>query len=157
MVRWQVNGDLPMQKVQLPSSPHHGKLSHATAPQQPLHQLQSKVKPPIAVAIQLTVHFSLTLCFAAAASSRLTRAMEPQNTQKQQAYMVIVFLALPPDQIPLITRHLCWVLAMKAFMSICHHQTLSLPFTFPTTSPQIRVSNLQFVASSEYQYCFFGI
>eukprot|EP00956_Cyclotella_meneghiniana_P039185 scaffold167175_cov42-Cyclotella_meneghiniana.AAC.6 len=39
-----------------------------------------------------------------------------------------------PDQISLITRPLCRVLAMKAFMPICHHH-LSLPFAFPTTSP----------------------
>ena len=72
--------------------------------------------------------------------------------------MVIVFLPLPLDQMPLITRHLCWVLDMKAFMSICHHQTLSLPFTFPTTSlPRFVWSNLQFVASSESSYCFFSI
>ena len=63
------DGDLQMQKLLLPLALHHGKLSHAAAPQQPLHQLQSKVKLPVAAAIQLAVHFSLTLCFAAAASS----------------------------------------------------------------------------------------
>jgi len=52
-----------MQKVPLPSSSHHGKLLNMLmlqSPQQPLHQLQSKVKQPIAVANQLVY---ITLCF----------------------------------------------------------------------------------------------
>eukprot|EP00956_Cyclotella_meneghiniana_P019121 scaffold32514_cov57-Cyclotella_meneghiniana.AAC.3 len=58
-------------------------------------------------------------------------SISPSRSQQP----VFVFLPLPPDQIPLfITCRLCWVLVMKAFISICHQQTLLLPFTFPTTS-----------------------
>eukprot|EP00956_Cyclotella_meneghiniana_P002478 scaffold2852_cov54-Cyclotella_meneghiniana.AAC.3 len=103
--------------------------NHAAAPQQQLHQLQSKSQPAAGCRGQL--------CHGTPSSSRLTPLLSHVCPCPPPTH------TLSPCKMEIEFYH---ILSMKAFLSFHHHQTLSPPSAHsPPHLPSFAWSNLQFV------------